>query len=79
MGDESGRLIQKDDTMAHSMKILRSIPGIGEVCAATILIEMPEIGDMDRKHVASLTGVAPMTRQSGQWLGKLFIQGGRKL
>ena len=65
--------------MAHSMKILRSIPGIGEICAATILIEMPEIGDMDRKQVASLTGVAPMTRQSGQWRGKSFIQGGRKV
>jgi transposase len=79
IGAEIGRLIQTDDTMAHSMKILRSIPGIGEVCAATILIEMPEIGDMDRKQVASLTGVAPMTRQSGQWRGKSFIQGGRKV
>jgi transposase len=79
IGAEIGRLIQTDDTMAHSMKILRSIPGIGEVCAATILTEMPEIGDMDRKQVASLTGVAPMTRQSGQWRGKSFIQGGRKV
>jgi transposase len=49
------------------------------VCAATILIEMPEIGSMDRKQVASLTGLAPMTRQSGQWRGKSFIQGGRKV
>jgi transposase len=79
IGAEIGRLIQTDDTMAHSMKILRSILGINEVCAATILIEMPEIGDMDRKQVASLTGVAPMTRQSGQWRGKSFIQGGRKV
>ena len=76
---EIGRLIQADDMMAHSMKILRSIPGIGAVCAATILIEMPEIGGMDRKQVASLTGVAPMTRQSGQWRGKSFIQGGQKV
>nr|WP_231579703.1 transposase [Pseudorhodobacter antarcticus] len=40
---------------------------------------MPEIGSMDRKQVACLTGVAPMTRQSGQWRGKSFIQGGRKV
>ena len=79
IGAEIDRLIQADDMMAHSMKILRSIPGIGAVCAATILIEMPEIGGMDRKQVASLTGVAPMTRQSGQWRGKSFIQGGRKV
>ena len=52
---------------------------IGAVCAATILIEMPEIGGMNRKQVASLTGVAPMTRQSGQWRGKSFIQGGQKV
>ena len=76
---EVDRLIHSNGTLAHSMKILRSIPGIGAVCAATILIEMPEIGTMDRKQVASLTGVAPMTRQSGQWRGKSFIQGGRKV
>ena len=39
---------------------------------------MPEIGTMTRKEIASLTGVAPMTRQSGKWQGKPFIQGGRK-
>jgi transposase len=76
---EIERLIQSNDVMARSMEILRSIPGIGAVSAATILIEMPEIGDMERKQVASLTGVAPMTRQSGQWRGKSFIQGGRKV
>ena len=76
---EVERLINSNDTLAHSMRILRSIPGIGAVCASTILIEMPEIGRMDRKQVASLTGLAPMTRQSGQWRGKSFIQGGRKV
>jgi transposase len=76
---EIDRLINSNVRLAHSMKILHSIPGIGAVCAATILIEMPEIGNMDRKQVACLTGVAPMTRQSGQWRGKSFIQGGRKV
>ena len=76
---EVDRLINSNDTLAHSMKILRSILGIGAVCASIILIEMPEIGSMDRKQVASLTGVAPMTRQSGQWRGKSFNQGGRKV
>jgi len=48
------------------------------VAAATILIEMPEIGTLDKKRAASLTGLAPMTRQSGKWRGKATIQGGRK-
>ena len=58
--------------------ILCSIPGIGEPTAAAILIECPEIGTLGRKQVASLAGLAPMTRQSGQWRGQAFIQGGRK-
>ena len=40
---------------------------------------MPEIGTLTKKQVASLAGLAPLTRQSGQWRGKSFIQGGRKL
>ena len=46
--------------------------------AAAILIECPEIGTLDRKQAAALAGLAPMTRQSGKWKGKAFIQGGRK-
>ena len=63
---------------ARAHEILCSIPGLGAVSAAAILIEMPEIGTLGRKQVASLAGLAPVTRQSGQWRGKSFIQGGRK-
>lgn len=63
---------------ARAQAILRSIPGIGKVAAAAILIEMPEIGALQKKRPASLTGLAPMTRQSGKWQGKASIQGGRK-
>lgn len=58
--------------------ILTSIPGIGPATAAAILIECPELGTLGRRQIASLSGLAPMTRQSGQWRGKAFIQGGRK-
>jgi transposase len=63
---------------ARANTILRSIPGIGEVAASSILIEMPEIGSLLKKKAASLTGLAPMTQQSGKWRGKARIQGGRK-
>ena len=62
---------------ARAFGILRSIPGLGAVSAAAILIECPEIGTPDRKQIACLAGLAPMTRQSGQWSGHAFIQGGR--
>lgn len=39
---------------------------------------MPEIGTLDRKQAASLAGLAPHTRESGQWRGKSSISGGRK-
>jgi len=70
--------VQDCPNRARANTILRSIPGIGEVAASTILIEMPEIGSLRKKKAASLTGLAPMTQQSGKWRGKARIQGGRK-
>jgi transposase len=72
------RRLQDCPSRARANSILRSIPGIGEVAASTILIEMPEIGTLRKKKAASLTGLAPMTQQSGKWRGKARIQGGRK-
>ena len=63
---------------ARAFDILCSTPGLGRVTAVVILVECPEIGTLTRKQIASLAGLAPMTRQSGQWRGTAFIQGGRK-
>lgn len=71
-------LIEAQQTTARSRDILCSMPGIGPVTAAAVLTLLPEIGTLDRKQVASLAGLAPITRQSGQWQGKAFIGGGRK-
>ena len=57
--------------------LLQSVPGVGKVTARTLLAEMPELGTLDRRQIASLAGLAPWTRQSGQWHGKSFIGGGR--
>ena len=75
---EINACITQDDATARKRQILRSIPGIGAVTAAAILIECPEIGTLTGKQIASLSGLAPMTRQSGKWTGRAFIQGGRK-
>lgn len=71
-------LIHTDETMAKRFAILTSIPGIGEVTAACLIIDMPELGELNPGQAASLAGLAPMTRQSGQWRGKARIGGGRK-
>lgn len=57
--------------------LLTSVPGVGRVTARTLLAEMPELGRLDRRQIASLAGLAPWTRQSGKWKGKSFIGGGR--
>ena len=75
---EISALIEARETTARSRDILCSMPGIGAVTAAAMLTLLPEIGTLGRKQVASLTGLAPVTRQSGQWQGKSFIGGGRK-
>jgi transposase len=75
---EINALIQDDPDLAQRFAILCSIPGIAEVSAAMLLIEMPELGSLDEKQVAALAGLAPIARQSGNWKGKSFIRGGRQ-
>jgi transposase len=63
--------IEKEDLLA-------SVPGIGKTIARTLIAELPELGSLGRRQIAALVGLAPWTRQSGQWRGKSFIGGGRK-
>ncbi|WP_420380879.1 IS110 family transposase [Marivita sp.] len=76
--DEALRnLSHRDPSFARKVAILGSIPGIGKPTAITLLIDMPEIGNMDNKQAASLAGLAPVSQSSGKWQGKERIQGGR--
>ena len=74
---ESRALCRADAELKARLDILVSIPAIGEATALTMLIEMPELGTMDNKCVASLAGLAPIARDSGQHSGKRFIRAGR--
>ena len=75
---EIARHLASDAALERKRNILCSIPGVGPIAAALILTFLPEIGALDRKQTASLAGLAPHTRESGQWKGKSFISGGRK-
>lgn len=70
-------LVIADELLRRRFEILLSIPGIGETTALVLLAEMPELGTLDQRQVASLAGVAPLARDSGKWVGQRFIQGGR--
>jgi transposase len=73
-----------DEAVRHSPvwrdkeDLLKSVPGVGPVVARTLIAEMPELGQLDRRQVASLAGLAPWTRQSGKWRGRSFTGGGRR-
>ena len=56
---------------------MTSVPGIGDVTAHTLIADLPELGQLDRRRLAALVGVAPINRDSGQMRGKRTIAGGR--
>lgn len=72
-------LIGEDASLKAGFDILVSIPGVSQITAFTLLIEMPELGDLNEKAAAALSGLAPMSRQSGRWTGRAFIAGGRAI
>ena len=71
-------LVSGSTVWVEKEDLLASVPGVGKVIARTLIAELPELGSLDRRQIAALVGLAPWTRQSGQWRGKSFIGGGRK-
>src|SRR4030095_6679870 len=61
----------------ESDDLLQSAPGIGPVCARTLLLELPELGTLNRRQIAALVGVAPLNCDSGTLRGRRIIWGGR--
>ena len=71
------RRIRAEPDLAHRMDLLRSLPGVGPVVGASLVIRMPELGSLDHGKAASLLGVAPFDRDTGQHKGQRHIWGGR--
>src|SRR5512134_2299135 len=69
--------VRGSSTWREKEDLLTSVPGVGKTIARTLVAELPELGHIDRRQAAALVGLAPWTRQSGQWKGKSFIGGGR--
>jgi len=74
---EIDRLIKSDDEWRDRIELLKSVPGVGDVTARTIVAELPELGHLNRKQISSLVGVAPFNRESGTFRGRRAIYGGR--
>jgi len=69
--------IQESPIERAKYNLLRSVPGVGPTLCATLLIELPELGKLNKKQIAALVGVAPLNRDSGTLRGKRTVWGGR--
>ena len=69
--------IKADEALARKAAVFTSIPGIAAITATGLLAGIPELGRLDAKTAASLAGLAPVARESGQWKGRRFIGSGR--
>lgn len=74
-----GELIKKSPLWRERDRVLQSAPGVGPVVSTTLLAELPELGTLSHKQIASLVGVAPFNRDSGRLRGKRSVWGGRSV
>lgn len=71
-------LLHKQPQLKRTATLLRSVPGIGPVAAATLIALMPELGARSPKTIAALAGLAPFNHDSGHKRGRRHVRGGRK-
>ena len=69
--------LKAHEDLGEQEKLLRTTKSVGPVSAATLLADLPELGQLDRKQVAALVGVAPMNKDSGKKRGYRKTKGGR--
>ena len=77
LDDDLTERLRNSDVWKAKDDLLRSIPGVGAVTSLTMLAQCPELGQLNRREIAKLTGVAPLANDSGKHRGKRFIWGGR--
>ena len=77
LNNDLHRLIESSPLWRAKDQLLQSVPGVGPVASSTLLTHLPELGQLNRKEIASLVGVAPHNRDSGRFRGKRTVWGGR--
>ena len=74
---EAADLIAQHEKLQRTFDILTSVPGVGDVTAVALMGQMPELGTLSRQAAASLAGLAPFNKDSGNQRGQRHISGGR--
>lgn len=71
------KAVEDEPAWQQRKELLETVPGVGQALIWTLLSEMPELGTLNNKEIASLAGLAPINRDSGKSQGKRRILGGR--
>jgi len=77
LNQDLDQALQSSPLWREREELLRSVPGVGPILSFTLLADLPELGRLTHKQLATLVGVAPLNRDSGTARGKRLIWGGR--
>ena len=77
LDDDLSKRLRASDAWRTKDDLLQGIPGVGAITSLTMLAKCPELGQMNRREIAALVGVAPRANDSGKHRGKRFVWGGR--
>jgi transposase len=77
LGREINDTVKGSPAWRAADDLLTSVPGVGNITSFTLIADLPELGQLDRRRIAALVGVAPINRDSGQMRGRRTIAGGR--
>jgi len=77
LDQQTEQAIRQSPLWREKEQLLRTAKGVGPVVARTLLIDLPELGTLNRKQISALVGVAPLNRESGNWRGHRAVWGGR--
>ena len=69
--------LQDLTTWQIQAELLHSVPGVGPVVVAVLVVELPELDRLNRREIAALVGIAPLNRDSGQYRGQRRVWDGR--
>jgi transposase len=69
--------IRQSPVWREKEQLLRTVPGVGPVLAMTLVADLPELGQLGRKQIAALVGLAPLNCESGLLRGRRIVWGGR--
>ena len=75
--EQISQVIKANPAWAETAKRVDSVPGIGFITAATLVADLPELGQLNRQKIAALVGLAPFNQDSGKQRGKRRLFGGR--